>query len=317
MQNARSFGAHLGTLVTHRESADCTFCRIFVRVRFEVRVETKYGDVVAVVGNVPNMGAWQPTEALHMSTTEQAYPTWHCEPLLLGSESTEIEYKFLVISTEGDVHWEPLLHNRRLIIKGSEAHVAVDWGSPSSLLSDLPPSKDSFDHNTFNGQPLSGVGPGVVDANLMAARGSCGALREVSKCCISFAEKLSSSTSNSMATLQLEAPGASMAKGLEAGRGGSAGRLGTTHVPLGESSASLVERLLVVQQYLPFNVWRAEDGSWTGAWDEWALLATPAQGGRHLMGSLNIEACHPPVLRTSVVSNPSPICTASVHCRGP
>ena len=40
---------------------------------------------------------------------------------------------------------------------------------------------------------------------------------------------------------------------------------------------------------LQFNVSQAADGSWSGEWDEWDLLVTSAHGGRHLMGSLDVE----------------------------
>ena len=44
-----------------------------------------------------------------------------------------------------------------------------------------------------------------------------------------------------------------------------------------------------MQHQLPFNVSRASGGTWWGSWDDGSLLATSVQGGRHLMGSLDLE----------------------------
>ena len=49
------------------------------------------------------------------------------------------------------------------------------------------------------------------------------------------------------------------------------------------------ERLIVVQHRLPIRLQQQPGGGWSLDWDESALLATSAQGGRHLMGSLNLE----------------------------
>ena len=51
----------------------------------------------------------------------------------------------------------------------------------------------------------------------------------------------------------------------------------------------LVERLIVVQYVLPLRVNKAADGGWVVTWDDTSLLATSVQGGRHLMGSLNLQ----------------------------
>lgn len=255
-------------------------------------METQYGDTVTVVGSVPDMGAWQPMEGLRMSTTEQMYPIWHCEPLLLSTEATEIEYKFIVICAGGHICWEPLLHNRRLVLEESEAKVMAEWGSPSVTPRTAFSSEKAFQLGASDAASLSIGGALLYDTYATALRGSSVALNQGSSRSIFFTDGLSSSSSDSTAALRPEV--SRLADGVKSGGGGNGEANASVHLPLGKRTSSLVERLLLVQQYLPFNVWRAEDGRWMGAWDEWALLATPAQGGRHLMGSLNIEVPLPP-----------------------
>jgi hypothetical protein len=238
MRSVRSFGAHLGMpLVDDLLAAP----PLFVRLSFEVRVETQWGETVAVVGDAEQLGAWQPERGVRMSTCDATYPIWRCEPLLL-SEDGAIEYKFVVMNeSTGSVRWEPLQHNRRLEFSGSEQQVVADWGSPDAL----PPS------------------PSIGSLTMPAAHtvGDSGTPRVPPH--------------SDPATTNKSAPGATISDG---GGAGAAGASGGTPC-----------RLLVVQQHLPFNVARAADGSWGGSWDEWDVLVTSAQGGRHLMGSLDVE----------------------------
>ncbi|KAL1519753.1 hypothetical protein AB1Y20_023261 [Prymnesium parvum] len=70
---------------------------------------------------------------------------------------------------------------------------------------------------------------------------------------------------------------------------GSASTAGAPPATISRSDSGLVERLLVVEHHLPFILTKDESGAWSGKWDDTALLATSVQGGRHLMGTLNIE----------------------------
>lgn len=253
MRAVRSFGAHLGMpLVDELLAAP----PLFVRVSFEVSVETGWGETVAVVGDAAQLGGWQPEHGVRMTTCESTYPIWRCEPLLL-SEDGVIEYKFVVMNeSTGTVRWEPLSHNRQLEFSGTEMQVVADWGSPDAL----PPSSS-------------------VGSLTMPAHSDGGMPRAP--------PRVDSATNTG-------AHGATCADGGAGTAGAGTGTAGAG------ASGGTPCRLLVVQQHLPFNVQRAADGSWGGSWDEWDLLVTSAQGGRHLMGSLDVEVIFVGSLRQRV-----------------
>jgi hypothetical protein len=51
----------------------------------------------------------------------------------------------------------------------------------------------------------------------------------------------------------------------------------------------LAERLIIVMRHIPMAIARDDDGAWTAKWDDSHLLTTNVQGGRHLLGALNLE----------------------------
>ena len=237
---------------------------LFVRVSFEVRTETSFGDTVVIVGETPQLGGWEPERGILMSTSEETYPTWRAEPLLLSEHSNgDVEFKFVVLGAYGH-RWEPLPHNRRLVLRGEEVQVIADWGS----LDSLPP-------RTGRGgvPPLPSVIEQPSESSTICAshrRSSPGQLTPI----VSY----SSPTA---------APAAAPAAGGLPGRSASA--VAAADALAREASGGPSARLLVVQHQLPFNVNRAPDGTWWGSWDDGSLLATSVQGGRHLMGSLHLE----------------------------
>ena len=40
------------------------------------RADTKVGETVFVIGNLPQLGAWQAINAVAMDTNRESYPTW-------------------------------------------------------------------------------------------------------------------------------------------------------------------------------------------------------------------------------------------------
>ena len=107
---------------------------LFVLVSFEVRTETAFGDTVVIVGETPQLGGWEPERGIRMSTCEENYPIWRVEPLLLNEHGHgDVEFKFVVLGADGHQQWEPLPHNRRLVLGGEEVQVIADWGSLDSL----------------------------------------------------------------------------------------------------------------------------------------------------------------------------------------
>jgi len=93
---------------------------------FVLRVEcgsTKQGEVVAAVGSTAELGSWDPTKALKLTTSEADYPVWKSAPVPVA-DGTEVEYKFIVIGEDEAVsQWEPIEGNRKLKV-GSEPGTA-------------------------------------------------------------------------------------------------------------------------------------------------------------------------------------------------
>ena len=126
-----SFGAQLELAGKPADGEGLTRS-LFVRVHFEVRANTVFGEHVYIVGNLPQLGCWEPRRGIRMETSEGEYPTWRVDPLLLSNEapSGEVEFKFVTVDAKGDVNWEPLPANRKLSLADcEEAQVIADWGS--------------------------------------------------------------------------------------------------------------------------------------------------------------------------------------------
>ena len=256
-----SVGAQLGFLGAPSQSSGGDRAEpLFARVLFEVRTETVFGEVVYIVGSTPQLGAWNPKRGIRMTTNEDTYPIWRCEPLLLneGGEGS-CEYKFVVVSSNDEVRWEPLPNNRRLLLGGDEVQVIADWGSLDALPQRVVRSA---------GPPSL---PSVVE------------LREEHSAAGRFDEGAEHQK------LTPIAPSPPVGSTGAAAHGGSATGTAAAEALSREATGGPSSRLLVVQYKLPFKLSRAADGTWSGTWDDDALLATSVQGGRHLMGSLDLE----------------------------
>ena len=249
-----SFGAQLELAGKPADGEGLTRS-LFVRVHFEVRANTVFGEHVYIVGNLPQLGCWEPRRGIRMETSEGEYPTWRVDPLLLSNEapSGEVEFKFVTVDAKGDVNWEPLPANRKLSLADcEEAQVIADWGS--------------------------GLPGGPRDVPYGQAP------RSVAR-------------SSTCSTPRSSEPGTPRIPGSPTPTRAAAAAAPDLPpaVPRG-----LVERLIVVQYVLPLRVNKAADGGWVVTWDDTSLLATSVQGGRHLMGSLNLQVLRAPPSPTTV-----------------
>ena len=103
------------------------------QVSFKAVAETRWGDVVVVVGSCEALGEWMTTHGLRMSTDERTYPVWRCPPVALPR--TAAEYKLVILrAPEAEPEWEPLAENRILRLDGldQQVTVAMTWGAASS-----------------------------------------------------------------------------------------------------------------------------------------------------------------------------------------
>lgn len=91
------------------------------QVIFHVKAETSYGENIYIVGNVPELGSWDPdkcTEAL----LNPNYPEWFL-PVSVPA-GTEIQFKFIKKDANGNVTWES--GDNRVITSSSLSAGTVD-----------------------------------------------------------------------------------------------------------------------------------------------------------------------------------------------
>jgi len=85
---------------------------------FNIRVETAFGEEVLLVGNIKELGEWNPLRALKLQTTKARYPTWSTT-IVIPCSSQPAEYKFIVLKDQS-YRWEEFDSNRKLELNGNQ-----------------------------------------------------------------------------------------------------------------------------------------------------------------------------------------------------
>jgi len=67
-------------------------------------VTTWYGQEVAVVGSIPELGSWQPAQGVRLRTDSGTYPVWSGAVDLPAGVG--FEYKYVKLNPDGTVEWE-------------------------------------------------------------------------------------------------------------------------------------------------------------------------------------------------------------------
>jgi alpha-amylase len=91
---------------------------------YTVQAETAFGQNVFVVGNIPQLGSWNPAAAVPLTTGTGTYPRWNGSGTL--PPNTNVEYKFVIRQDGQPVIWETGA-NRTLRTPASGT-VTVDGG---------------------------------------------------------------------------------------------------------------------------------------------------------------------------------------------
>jgi len=73
-----------------------------VTILFSETANTTFGENIFVVGSVPQLGNWDPSNAIPLDPTD--YPVWGATVYL--TPSAKFEYKFIRKESNGDVVWE-------------------------------------------------------------------------------------------------------------------------------------------------------------------------------------------------------------------
>ncbi|MFD8598192.1 CBM20 domain-containing protein [Kitasatospora sp. NPDC059646] len=71
---------------------------------FHVNAATAYGQGVYVVGDIAELGGWNPAKAVSLSTDTGTYPTWTGSIPL--PPNTAVQYKYLKKNPDGTLAWE-------------------------------------------------------------------------------------------------------------------------------------------------------------------------------------------------------------------
>lgn len=67
--------------------------------------DTEWGELIAVTGDHPALGSWDPWQGVKMDTSTSMFPSWTgTVPLPAG---TRVEFKYVLLSPSGAVRWEP------------------------------------------------------------------------------------------------------------------------------------------------------------------------------------------------------------------
>lgn len=68
-------------------------------VTFNFTCKTQFGDKVAIIGNLPLLGHWDPQKAVFLNTTKDTYPVWSIKIDLPRDKI--VEYKYAIVKDGG------------------------------------------------------------------------------------------------------------------------------------------------------------------------------------------------------------------------
>eukprot|EP01119_Soliformovum_irregulare_P025668 TRINITY_DN9571_c0_g2_i1.p1 TRINITY_DN9571_c0_g2~~TRINITY_DN9571_c0_g2_i1.p1 ORF type:complete len:613 (-),score=166.51 TRINITY_DN9571_c0_g2_i1:49-1887(-) len=96
-----------------------------VVVTFTVSYETKWGDIIAVVGDCDELGNWDPSAGLSLTTDPSIFPLWRGSIKFDVSATRSINYKYLVKRGGKVVRWESLKQNRNVLLQKEELQITI------------------------------------------------------------------------------------------------------------------------------------------------------------------------------------------------
>eukprot|EP00928_Gymnodinium_smaydae_P000695 TRINITY_DN1026_c0_g1_i2.p1 TRINITY_DN1026_c0_g1~~TRINITY_DN1026_c0_g1_i2.p1 ORF type:complete len:232 (-),score=64.42 TRINITY_DN1026_c0_g1_i2:82-777(-) len=87
---------------------------------------TEYGDRIVVVGDDDQFGNWEPTMGMDLLTDEDTFPEWKLDRVQVAFPKATLEYKFVVLKTNGTVEWEQFgVETNRKLHKTTDAFQLV------------------------------------------------------------------------------------------------------------------------------------------------------------------------------------------------
>jgi len=116
---------------------------------FKCKYKTEFGQILRIVGNIEELGSWEPSKSLTMTTNDSLYPIWESTQEITGPVGMEIYYKYVVYDKNKNSYiWESLNDNanRKHVITSSGIFVVNDEKkSLNSFIQKLmePPSNEN------------------------------------------------------------------------------------------------------------------------------------------------------------------------------
>jgi hypothetical protein len=98
-------------------------------LKFKCTFHTKLGQQLRLVGNIEELGCWDPSKSMYMLTNKDNYPIWESAPEITAPVGMEINYKYVLYSeTTSSFLWETLPDNinRKHTISSSGNFVIFD-----------------------------------------------------------------------------------------------------------------------------------------------------------------------------------------------
>jgi len=115
-------------------------------VTFKVKVITNLNQHVKIAGNLTQLGFWDASQALQLTTNHDEYPYWsNPVPILLPKKSV-FEFKIVVFEHDYLQRWEYLPEgaNRKFKVRHHKAQVLIAEGDPLSREIVIEKIEDSF-----------------------------------------------------------------------------------------------------------------------------------------------------------------------------
>jgi len=99
---------------------------IAANINLRIPYHVDFGQCLAIVGSGEHLGNWNPGSAIKMTWTEGDY--WVAELQLKTLSETELEYKYLVLNSDGNLGlWKPGSNFRLEIPPGARVKVHETW----------------------------------------------------------------------------------------------------------------------------------------------------------------------------------------------
>jgi hypothetical protein len=155
--------------------------------RFQVKAPTQDGEMIGIVGSIPQLGSWDVKKYLPLNTSSARNPIWTADividpttlPNFQDQIEYKIEYKYVRITANNEVQWESDLEKNRWIpidpeyIESTTSTIIVDdgafgyvdlfpYGYLEKAIASIPDVSNSDVSNTSSGIKVLVLGSSVA-----------------------------------------------------------------------------------------------------------------------------------------------------------